>query len=79
MLAPVQRHLHLGHYVPLGRVARLQFAAGQQNVTIRVPIIGDRNAEGAETFYVHLAPSAAAATAGEGPRRLEVVVNDDDR
>jgi hypothetical protein len=65
-------------YASLGEVVQ-QFAAGQQNVTIRVPIIGDRNAEGPETFYVHLAPSAAAAAAGEGPQRLEVVVNDDDR
>ncbi len=51
---------------------------GQQNVTIRVPIIGDRNAEGPETFYVHLAPSEAAAAAGEPAQRLEVVINDDD-
>ena len=64
-------------YASLGEVVQ-PFAVGQQNVTIRVPIIGDRNAEGPETFYVHLAPSEAAAAAGEPAQRLEVVINDDD-
>ena len=64
-------------YASLGEVVQ-PFAVGQQNVTIRVPIIGDRNVEGPETFSVHLAPSEAAAAAGEPAQRLEVVINDDD-
>lgn len=64
-------------YASLGEVVQ-PFSVGQQNVTIRVPVIGDRNAEGPETFYVHLAPSEAAAAAGEPAQRLEVVINDDD-
>lgn len=64
-------------YASLGEVVQ-PFAVGQQNVTIRVPIIGDRNVEGPETFFVHLAPSEADAAAGEPAQRLEVVINDDD-
>ena len=64
-------------YASLGEVVQ-PFAVGQQNVTVRVPIIGDRNSEGPETFFVHLAPSEAAAAAGEPAQRLEVVINDDD-
>ena len=63
-------------YANLGqRVER--FAAGEQNRTIRIPIIGNRNVEGPETFYVHVAPGETAAAAGEA-ERLEVVINDDD-
>jgi hypothetical protein len=61
-------------YADLGRV-ELLFPAGAQNRTIRIPIVGDRVAEGPETFSVHLATSDGAAAA-QAP--VEVVINDDD-
>jgi hypothetical protein len=60
-------------YVDLGRVV-LKFAAQEQNRAIRVPIIGDKTAEGPESFYVNLAWGE-----DEGPaERIEVVIIDDD-
>jgi len=64
-------------YVDLGRVVA-KFAAGEQNRTIRIPIIGDHQVEGPETFYVHLAPSEGADPAAEPAQKLEVVINDAD-
>jgi hypothetical protein len=64
-------------YANLGEVVQ-QFAVGEQNRTIRIPIIGDRNVEGSETFYVHLAAGDDAESPGSSPERLEVVINDDD-
>jgi hypothetical protein len=62
-------------YASLGRVV-VKFAPREQNRGIHVPIIGDRNAEGPETFYLNLAPGDAPAA---GPaERIEVVINDDD-
>ena len=62
-------------YVDRGAVVE-RFAAGEQNRTILVPIIGDRNAEGPENFYVVLV-SAEGDVAGE-VREAEVVIEDDD-
>jgi hypothetical protein len=62
-------------YVNLGRVV-VQFAAGEQNRTIHIPIIGDHQVEGPETFYVHVAASEGADPAAEPAQRLEVVIND---
>ena len=60
-------------YVDLGRVV-LKFAASEQNRAIHVPIIGDKAAEGPESFYVNLAWGE-----DEGPvERVEVVIVDDD-
>jgi len=63
-------------YVNLGVLAE-KFARGEQNRTIHIPIVGDHNAEGAETFFV-----VVRTRAGEGAeipvKRLEVVINDDD-
>jgi hypothetical protein len=64
-------------YANLGMVV-VQFAAGEQNRTIHIPIVGDRNVEGPETFYVTLAASESAAAAAEPLQQLEVVINDDD-
>jgi len=64
-------------YASLGAVVE-RFAAGEQNRTIRIPIVGDRNVEGPETFYVTLAASESAAAAAEPLQQLEVVINDDD-
>jgi hypothetical protein len=60
-------------YADLGEVV-LPFPAGAQNRTIRVPIVGDRVAEGPENFYVHFTTGDPAFE----PRRIEVVINDDD-
>ena len=61
-------------YIDRGAVVE-RFGAGEQNRTIRVPIVGDRNAEGVEDFYVILAPDSDAA----GQRReAQVIVDDDD-
>jgi hypothetical protein len=60
-------------YADLGEVV-LPFPAGAQNRTIRVPIVGDRVAEGPENFYVHFTTGDPAFE----PGRIEVVINDDD-
>jgi hypothetical protein len=62
-------------YADLGRVV-VQFAAGQQNRTIRIPIVGDRVVEQPETFYVHLATGEDADASERA--RTEVVIEDDD-
>lgn len=63
-------------YADLGRV-ELQFPAGAQNRAIRIPIVGDRVAEGPENFYVHLQVPATGGAAAE-TLRAEVIINDDD-
>jgi len=62
-------------YVDLGRVVE-KFARGEQNRTIRIPIVGDNIVEGPETFYVHLAKSSDGEEVELG--QTEVVINDDD-
>jgi hypothetical protein len=61
-------------YVNLG-VQTEKFAAGEQNRTIHVPIVGDHNTEGAENFFV-----VARTRTGNGSdlptTRVEVVIND---
>jgi hypothetical protein len=64
-------------YVDLGRVVE-KFAAGEQNRTIHIPIVGDHQVEGPETFYVYLAPSENADPAAEPAQKVEVVINDAD-
>ena len=61
-------------YADLGRVS-LQFPAGAQNRTIRIPIVGDRATEGPESFFVHVAASGGAPAEAA---RTEVIINDDD-
>jgi hypothetical protein len=61
-------------YIDRGAVVE-RFAAGEQNRTIHVPIVGDRNAEGPEDFYVVLA--ADGAPVGD-VREVRVVIDDDD-
>lgn len=63
-------------YADRGRVTE-RFAAGEQNRTILIPLVGDRNVEGPENFYVHVAPGDAEADL-ERSEQLEVVLNDDD-
>jgi len=53
----------------------VRFAAGEQNRSIQIPIVGDRNPEGPESFFVHLAPGERA---GESASQIEVIINDDD-
>jgi hypothetical protein len=53
-----------------------RFGVGEQNRTLFVPIIGDRNVEGAENFYVHIA-AGDSQTAPE-VAKIEVVIVDDD-
>jgi hypothetical protein len=64
-------------YADLGRVVA-KFAAGEQNRTIHIPIVGDHQVEGPETFYVYLAPSDDADPAAKPAQRIEVVINDAD-
>jgi hypothetical protein len=53
-----------------------RFGAGEQNRTLLIPIIGDRNVEGPENFFVRFAvgESANAQPAGE----IEILIDDDD-
>jgi hypothetical protein len=53
-----------------------QFRVGEQNRTLLVPIIGDRNREGPESFFVHLAVGESANA--RPVARIEVVITDDD-
>jgi hypothetical protein len=53
----------------------VRFAAGEQNRSIQIPIVGDRNPEGPESFIVHLAPGESA---GPSTSQIEVIINDDD-
>ena len=62
-------------YINLGMVAE-RFAAGEQNRTIHVPIVGDHNVEGPEDFYVLLSPSGGADPSDV--RKIEVIIDDDD-
>jgi len=62
-------------YVDQGRVVE-KFAPGEQNRTIRIPIVGDNVVEGPETFYVHLARISGGEEVELG--QTEVVINDDD-
>jgi hypothetical protein len=55
-----------------------RFAVGEQNRTLRVPIVGDRNVEGPETFFVHLAPGDDTSSGIQSAAQIEVVINDDD-
>ena len=54
-----------------------RFGAGQQNLTLLVPIIGDRNVEGPENFYMHIAVGESGAEP-EPVARIEIMINDDD-
>jgi Calx-beta domain len=62
-------------YVDLGKVV-VKFAAGEENRTIHIPIVGDEVAEGPESFYVNLA--AGDNPSAEPQDRVEVVIEDDD-
>jgi hypothetical protein len=53
-----------------------RFSVGEQNRTIHVPIVGDRNVEGPESFYVQVAPGESATA--EPVAKIEVVIVDDD-
>ena len=56
-----------------------KFAAGEQNRTLRVPIIGGAVKEADETLYVHFAPNdEAGAPIKAEEQKIEVVVKDDD-
>jgi hypothetical protein len=60
-------------YASLGRQT-LRFAAGEQNRSVRIPIIGDGNREGPESFFVHVAPGDSDQSVSD----VEVIINDDD-
>jgi hypothetical protein len=53
-----------------------RFAAGAQNRTLLVPIIGDRNVEGPENFFVHVAVGESANA--EPIAQIEILIADDD-
>ena len=47
------------------QAGRREVAAGEQNRTIHIPIVGDHKAEGPETFYVYVAASEGADPAAD--------------
>jgi hypothetical protein len=53
-----------------------RFSAGQQNITLLVPIIGDRNVEGPENFFVHFAVGESATA--KPVASIEIIIDDDD-
>jgi hypothetical protein len=64
-------------YADLGRRVE-RFSVGEQNRTLRVPIIGDRNVEGPETFFLHVAPGDDTISRPESVAQIEVAIDDDD-
>ncbi len=54
----------------------VRFGVGEQNRTLLVPIIGDRNVEGPENFYVHIAVGEGAEP--EPVAQIEILITDDD-
>jgi hypothetical protein len=54
-----------------------RFGVGEQNRTLFVPIVGDRNVEGPENFDVHIAVGDSGRAVDE-VARIEVVITDDD-
>jgi hypothetical protein len=54
-----------------------RFGVGEQNRTLFVPIVGDRNVEGPETFEVHIAVGDSGRAVDE-VARITVVITDDD-
>ena len=54
-----------------------RFGVGEQNRTLLVPIIGDRNVEGPENFYIDIAVGESGAEP-EPVARIEILINDDD-
>jgi hypothetical protein len=56
--------------------ATVRFAVGEQNRTLLVPIIGDRNVEGPENFFVQIAVGDGAEP--EPVAQIEIVITDDD-
>jgi hypothetical protein len=54
-----------------------RFGAGEQNRTLHVPIIGDRNVEGAENFFIHVAVGESGRAAN-AVAQIEIVITDDD-
>lgn len=55
-----------------------RFGVGEQNRTLFVPIVGDRNVEGPENFEVHIAVGDSGRAVDE-VARIQVVITDDDR
>ena len=53
-----------------------RFSAGEQNRTLLVPIIGDRNVEGPENFFVDIAVGEGAEPTSVA--QIEIIINDDD-
>jgi hypothetical protein len=53
-----------------------RFGVGEQNRTLLIPIVGDRNPEGAENFFVHIALDEGAQP--QPIARIEVIITDDD-
>ena len=51
-----------------------RFASREQNRTLHVPIVGDRQVEGPENFFV----SIAVGDSAEALARIEVIIDDDD-
>ncbi len=54
----------------------VRFGVGEQNRTLLIPIIGDRNVEGPENFYVHIAVGEGAEP--EPVAQIEILIADDD-
>jgi hypothetical protein len=56
--------------------ATVRFGAGEQNRTLLIPIIGDRNVEGPENFFVHIAVGESGEP--EPVAQIEILIADDD-
>jgi Calx-beta domain len=56
--------------------ATVRFGVGEQNRTLLVPIIGDRNVEGPENFFVHIAVGETASR--DSVAQIEILITDDD-
>ena len=64
-------------YADLGTTVE-KFAAGDEALTINIPIVGDAKSEGRESFYVNLAKREERGDLSQPAQRIEIVVIDDD-
>jgi hypothetical protein len=64
-------------YADLGTLVE-KFAAGEEHRLISIPIVGDAESEGRESFYVHLATREEGENLDQAAQQIEVFVIDDD-
>jgi serine/threonine protein kinase len=55
-----------------------KFAPGERTLRVLVPIVGDSQVEGHETFYLHARAAEGSARRGAATAQTEILIRDDD-